>query len=472
MSRPCDLAILGSGPGGYAAAMAASRRGLRVALIERGPIGGVCLNVGCIPTKALIAVAHRWRDVQRAGAYGIRIAGAELDFAAVMVRAQRIVGTLRQGLTGLLRRQGIEILSGEASFEDAHTLRIIHERNTVSLVADRLLVATGASPSPGPWQFDGQRLLSYRDALNLSALPSSLLIIGGGVIGCEFASCFASFGVTVTIVEQQPQILPTEDSEAVRLIVRSLEARGVKWLTGTTVERLEATPAGVRATLATGELLQAERCLIAVGLRPNSHGLGLESLGIETDHGVSVDEFLLTRQRHIAAIGDCLAGHGLAHLASAEGVLAVRNLCEREPERLDSRHVPRCVYTDPELAHVGITEMAAEVSARVSRFSFAALGKALCDEEPEGPEGFVKLIVEAGSERVLGATIVGTHASSLIHVATLAIQHGLTARQLAGSITAHPTWPEAITEAAGQIYGESLSTIGGVRAPRRASVSG
>lgn len=448
-----DLVVIGSGPGGYAAATAASRRGLRVAVIERAQLGGVCLNVGCIPTKALIAVAQTMRRIHQASALGIRVEGAHLEYDRVLARNLRIIARLREGLASLLRHHRIELISGEAIFDDPHTLRVTQDGRTMGVSAERFVIATGASPSAGPWQFDGDRVLSYRDLLALASLPQSLLIIGGGVIGCEFASCFASFGVPVTLVEQQPALLFAEDQEAVRLLVRSLQARGVTIHTGTTVTTLTASSDGVRATLSSAQTIHAQRCLIAIGQQPNSHGLGLESLGVQTDHGIRVDERLFTSQSHMAAIGDCVAGHGLAHWASAEGLLAVRNLCERTATSLDPRLVPRCIYTDPELAHVGAVDSPTGGPVRVSRFSFATLGKALCDE---GPEGFVKLLVDESTDTVRGATIVGVQASSLIHLAVLAMQHGLTARQLAQSITAHPTWPEAVSEAAAQVYGEAL----------------
>jgi len=479
MSRQYDLAIIGSGPGGYAAALAARRKGLRVALIEREQWGGVCLNVGCIPTKALIAVAQTMRRIQQAARLGIRVEGATLDYPTVLARTHRIITQLRQGLTRLLRHHKVELISGEAAFEDPHTLRITHEHETFALSAHAFIIATGARPSAGPWAFDGNRLLSYRDLLALPSLPSSLLILGGGVIGCEFASCLSSFGVQVTIVEQEPAVLPMEDPEAVGVLAQRLQARGVTLLTQTTVQSMSPTPEGVRVTLSdapalsgraeevhgsqkggAGQGLSVERCLIAIGQHPNSQGLGLEPLGIRTGDGVGVNEFLLTSHPHLAAIGDCLAGHGLAHLASAEGVLAVHNLFETPPASLDYHAVPRCIFTDPELAQVGVLEREAPDTMRVSRFSFAALGKSLCDEEPEG---FVKLLVDPATDKVLGATIVGAQASSLIHLACLAIQHGLTARQLARSITAHPTLPEAFSEAAAQIYGEALYSAVGSR---------
>ena len=457
MPRDYDLAVVGSGPGGYAAALTAARRGLRVCLIEREHWGGVCLNVGCIPTKALLAVAQFLRRLRQARELGVVVQGYELDYPAVIARTARIIATLRRGMVELLRREGIGLVTGSAAFESPHQLVVSHEGRSQRLDAERIILASGGRAASGPWTFDEERLLSYRGLLALPSLPPSLLIIGGGVIGCEFASCLCAFGVKVTLVEQEAQILPTEDPEAVRALARRLEAEGVAILTNTTVQRLEPSASGVSATLADGARLAAQRCLIAIGQQPNIESLQLAAASVASGRGVSVDAFLRTSQPHIAAIGDCLEQHGLAHWASAEGALAVRNLLGDPPESLDAHGVPRCVFTDPELAHIGPLASALEGSVRVSRFSFGALGKSHCDEETEG---FVKLLVDPATDRVRGATIVGAHASSLIHYAVLAVHHGLTAKQLARTITAHPTLPEALTEAAAQFYGESLYTAG------------
>ncbi len=454
MSRTCDLAVVGSGPGGYAAALTAARRGLRVCLIEREQWGGVCLNIGCIPTKALLSVSHLLRRVRQAHRLGITVHGYELDYPAVRARNERIVTTLRRGLTDLLHREGVELVAGTAAFDSPQRLIVTHEGHPQPLEAKRIVLATGARPLSGPWTFDEQRVLSYRGLLSLPQLPASLLIIGGGVIGCEFASVLSVFGTTVTIVEQQPQLLPAEDPEAVRWLTRRFETEGVTVLTGTTVSRLERSSAGISATLSNGTQFEAERCLIAIGQQPHIDSLRLEAASVRAGRGVEGDAWLRTSQPHIAAIGDCIEGHGLAHWASAEGTRAVRNLLGDPPESLDPLDVPRTVFTDPELAHIGLLESQAREAVRVSRFSFGALGKSHCDEETEG---FVKLLVDPATDRIRGATIVGAHASSLIHYAVLAIHQGVTAKQLARTITAHPTLPEGITEAAASLYGESLA---------------
>lgn len=460
------MAVIGSGPGGHAAALTAARRGLRVGLIERGAVGGVCLNVGCIPTKALVAVAHLIRTLQRAGAMGVAVHGYDVDYPAVLARSERIITTLRRGITDLLRREGVELVNGGASFEGPHRLAVTREQQTQVVEAERIVLAVGARPLPGPWTFDEERLLSYRGLLSLPSPPRTLLVIGGGVIGCEFASCLSAFGTQVTIVEQQSQLLPTEDPDAVRWLTRRLASYGVAILAGVTVQRLERSPTEVTATLSNGALVKAERCVIAIGQQPNLESLRLPAAAVAHGRGVTVDAALRTSQSHIAAIGDCVDGHGLAHWASAEGAMAVRSLLGGPCEPLGADEVPWCVFADPEIARIGPVQSQAGERVRASRFSFGALGKSHCDEETEG---FVKLLVEEGTDRVVGATIVGANASSLIHYAVLARRHGLTAKQLANTITAHPTMPEAITEAAASLYGESLCVAARATAetPRR-----
>ncbi|MBI3010578.1 MAG: dihydrolipoyl dehydrogenase [Candidatus Omnitrophica bacterium] len=453
MALECDLAVIGSGPGGCAAALAGARRGLKVKIIEKAAWGGVCLNVGCIPTKAFLTVAAAIRRIRHAGQLGIRIGDCSIDFAAVCARTEKIVSTLSQGLTALLRREGIELVTGEAHFDSPHRLVIQHERNTDTLDARWIVIAAGARAVSGPWTLDEQRLLSYRGMLAQKQIPSSILVIGGGVIGCEFASLWSALGTSVTLVEQQPQLLPGEDADVVRWLTRHLQADGVNVLTGATVKDLTATAAGVKAVLSTGSLVSVDRCLVAIGQQPSIESLQLDRAGIQIGRGITVDAFCRTSQAHIAAIGDCIEGHGLAHWASAEGTRAVGNLLADPLESVDPLEVPHCVYTDPEIARVGLVQSQAAEPIKVSRFSFAALGKSHCDEETDG---FVKVLVDPQTGQLRGAAIVGTQASSLIHHAALAIRHSLTARQLMRTITAHPTLSEGLTEAAAALYGESL----------------
>jgi dihydrolipoamide dehydrogenase len=451
--RAYDLAVVGSGPGGYAAALSGARRGLRVCLIEREQLGGVCLNIGCIPTKALLSVARFIRRLEQARQMGVTLHGYDVDYRAIRARGERIVTTLRRGLVDLLNRERVELISGTASFEHQTQLLIERDGAIERLRAERVILASGAKPLAGPWVMDERTTCSYRGLLLREDLPRSLLVIGGGVVGCEMASCFSAFGSSVTIVEQQPQLLPCEDPEAVRWLTRRFQSQGIKVFTQTTIEQLSPSSTGVAAILSSGARIDAECCLVAIGQRPNIQSLRLEAAGVSHGVGVTVDSSLCTSQSHISAIGDCLEGHGLAHLASAEGALAVRHLLGDPTSALEARDVPRCVFTEPEIAQVGLLDSQAVASRRVSRFSFGALGKSHCDDDTEG---FVKLVVEPSTDRILGATIVGSHASSLIHAAVLAIHHGLSAKQLSRTITAHPTLPEALTETAAHLYGESL----------------
>ncbi len=462
-----DLVVVGSGPGGTAAALAAARRGLRVAIVERGAVGGVCLNVGCIPTKALVSVAHLWRRIENAGRMGIQIQSPPvLDWPEVMARNSRIVSTLRTGLTDLLKREGVDLIEGTAHFENAHTLVVDQPNGSLRLLPKRLVLAVGAKPISGPWTLDEKRVLSYRGMLERRKRPDSLLIVGGGVIGCEFASIFAAFGTRVTILEQQDQILPSEDPEIVRWLIRRLETSGVEILTSTAIQRLEPLAEGVEAQLSNDTSVRAEAVLVAIGYQPNLEALNLAAAGIQTDRGIVVDQALRTHAAHIAAIGDCLNGRGLAHWASAEGHLAVQNLLDGSAQPLAAHLVPRCVYTDPEIASIGRPTLPAE-GIRVTRLSFGAIGKSVCDDETDG---VVKLAVETATDSIVGASIIGNGASALIHPLVLAMHHGLTAKQLARTITAHPSLPEAVTETAAHVYGASLCASGRTAGrPSRAS---
>lgn len=458
-----DLLVIGAGPAGYVGALHGAALGARTAVVEPGPVGGTCLNRGCIPTKTLSATAEVLNTVRRAAEYGIEVGEVRVDFAKAMARQRQVVDRLRRGIQFLFKKQGVELLAGTARFADPHRLVLAGPDGTEArLEADRILVATGSRPAvPAAFGYDGEQVLTSDEALALPELPKSLVILGGGVIGCEFASFFATLGTKVSIVELMETILPPLDREVSAAVHSALKKRGVAIHTGVQATAVEKTAQGVRLVLNTGAVVEGERLLVSVGRRAATDGLALERAGIATTPRgeIPVDERMLTSVPHIGAAGDVIAGrYKLAHTASREATVAVDNLLGRAA-RMDYRAVPGVVFTSPEAAGVGLTEAEAlswaeregksAGAVRTGKFSFVANGKALAGGEYEG---FVKVV--AGPEgEILGAHIVGPHASDLVAEATLAIQNGLRLEDLRRTIHAHPTLAEAIWDAAEAIPG-------------------
>ena len=462
-----DLIAIGAGPGGYTAAIRARQRGARVLLIEEEALGGICLNHGCIPTKALVACADLVRRVRQAEEFGISTAPPRIDYARMLARNGAIIGRLRDGIQHLVTARGVELRMGRAQFVDPHQLRIDSGGAVETVTGAHVILATGAAPRPLPdLPFDGQRILSYKDLLTQSTLPARMLIIGGGSIGCEFASLLHEFGTAVTLVEQQPSLLPGQDADIARRLLLSLERRGVAVHVGTTVTNIRVASRGVSAALSTGEAVDVTHVLVAVGQMPRVGGLNLEAAGVRTQRqGVPVDPLLRTNMPHILAIGDLVGEHGLAHVASYEGVRAAENLFGQAAPR-DYRVVPNCIFTYPEIASVGLSETEARAAGayavKTSAFQMGALGKSQAIGETEG---LVKLIGDERTGELLGGVIIGHQASSLIHVLTLALQVRAPMQSLASVITAHPTLPESISEAAAAFFGEAIHVL--ARAPRR-----
>ena len=456
------LIIIGGGPGGYVAAIRAAQLGFRVTLIEEKHLGGVCLNWGCIPTKALLRNAEVVRLLGEGKTFGFSVEGVEVDYAAAVRRSRKVAARLVKGVALLMRKNGIEVIEGRGRLADAQTVVVqLNEGGERRLEGRFIILATGARARLIPGlEADGERILTARHALERRTLPKSAIIIGAGPIGLEFATVWRSYGVPVTVVEMMPHLLPSEDAEAAAVLARALKRQKVKVMTSTRVEAVEPTAEGVRVQVsgAKGEqALEAEIALVAIGVRPNSEGLGLEAVGVETERGwVKVDGHMRTTVPHIFAIGDLNGLMPLAHAASAQGILAVETMAGMERPPFDRLAVPRGTYTSPQVASFGLSEAQAREAGyevRVGTFPFLPNGKALALGETQG---FVKIVADARSQKLLGAVIVGPEATELLPEVVLAYREGLSPEAIATTIHAHPTLNEALMEAAHAVFGKPI----------------
>ncbi len=460
MGNKVDITVLGGGPGGYVAAIRAAQLGRSVALIERGAVGGVCLNEGCIPTKSLLAGAEVLELARRSAEFGVRIASVEPDVPAMFDRKDAIVARLRGGVEKLLEKRGVEIVRGDGELAEPGLVRVAGSEGERVISSDSVILATGSSPIVPPgFPYDGVRVITSREALELRELPATMLIIGTGAVGCEFAGLFSALGVEVTLVEMLPEILPGEDVSAVRLLKSAFKRSGVKVRTNARVEALEIVGDAVRASLASDETVEAEIALLAIGRRPAVGAPWIAARGIETvDGAVRVNDRMETSVDGVYAIGDLVGGWLLAHVASREGIVAATVAAGGEA-RMDYRAVPRCTFTRPEIASVGVTEADAGESGielDIGRFPFAASGKALAGGDATG---FVKLFAEKGSGVVLGGVVVGPHASDLMHEIGVAVTARLTIDDIAAVIHAHPTLGESVMEAAEAAHGMAIHSL-------------
>ena len=448
--KQSGIVILGGGPGGYVAAIRASQLGAKVTLVEKDTLGGTCLNRGCIPTKALLHSVEILESVRSGKSYGIDVGNINIDFVTIMSRKNNVVKTLTNGVQYLMKSNSIEVIKGTGKLVSPTEIEIDSGQQE-SVKAGKVILTPGSIPSVVPISgVGGSGVITSDEALQLSEIPQSLLIIGGGVIGVEFATVFAKLGTEVTVVEMLPQIIPIEDQELAIALRRVLERDGIKIFTSTQVKEIEDGPEGNKVLLVKaeeGELkLEAKLVMVAVGRRPNTAGLGLEEIGIKLEQGaIIVNDRMETNIPGIYAAGDAIGGIQLAHVASAEGEVAAENALGKEA-KIDYRAVPRCIYTMPEVAAVGLTEAQAKHEGRdikIGKFPFTANPRALIMGQPGG---FLKVVSDALSEEIIGFHIFGPHATELIAEAVLAMKVGATVADVSATIHAHPTLTEAMRE--------------------------
>ncbi|MGB5293992.1 MAG: dihydrolipoyl dehydrogenase, partial [Thermoanaerobaculia bacterium] len=455
MAEQRDLVIIGSGPGGYVAAIRAAQLGLKVSVVEKDPVfGGTCLHRGCIPTKALLRTAGMLDEIRSAERFGIEVASPSLDLEKAQAFKQQVVDKSAKGIEYLFKKYGVEGGRGRGRLVGSHEVEVAGEGGTTTFEARHILIATGSVPRQLPFlPTDGKRVLSSDDLLEVSNVPSSLVVLGAGAVGCEFASIFNSFGTEVVLVEMLPRVLPLEDEEISRQLQRSLKKRGIKIHTGSRLKDAVLTDSGLEIEIdredGGGKSLTAEALLMAVGRAPVTSDLGLEALGIRLNRGyVEVNELMQTDVPHIYAIGDVVDTPWLAHVASAEGILVAEHLAGRHVRPIDYDRIPAVTYCEPEVASVGLTEAQAierGYEVTTGKFPFTALAKAAIEGHTEG---FVKIVRETRYDELLGVHIIGRHATDLIAEACVALQVESTTEELFRTIHAHPTLSEAVAEAA------------------------
>ncbi|MFZ5862791.1 MAG: dihydrolipoyl dehydrogenase [Nitrospirota bacterium] len=457
------LLVLGGGPGGYVAALRAAHLGARVTVIESRGLGGTCLHRGCIPTKALVATADVLRTVRRANEFGVQVSDrVGVDLAAVVARKQRLVQAQTQGIEHLCKSAKVVLVRGVGALTGPRSA-VVRDAEGASRVieSDAVIVATGSEPArPALFPFDGDRVLTTDDALDLACLPESLVIVGGGVTGCEFACIFRALGAQVTVIEQFPRVVASEDEAVSALLLREMKKQGITVRLGTGVTRVEASERGVRVDVSSGESVNAERVLVAVGRSLNSAGIGADAVGLRVGARgeVVVNDELETGVDGVWAVGDVIGRKQLAHAASAQGEVAAERVMGRSA-RMDWERIPAGIFTAPEIGSVGLTETQARASGRaisVGEFPFRGLAKAHMLGEIAG---FVKVVATEDTGEVLGVHIIGPHAAELIHEAVVALRAGASADDVARAIHVHPTLAEVVREAAAAVRGDAVHAV-------------
>jgi dihydrolipoamide dehydrogenase len=454
-----DIAIIGAGPGGYTAAIRASQLGLRTVIIEKDAVGGLCLNWGCIPSKALLYCAEVLNLVQRGPEFGVTIEGVSADLGAAVDRSREIVGRFVSGVETLLKQNKVTFVQGTARLTSPTSISVSPAGQIIA--AKNIIVAAGGvSRSLPNVAIDGNRVITSREALALRERPASIVIVGGGPIGVEFAYLYRSYGADVTIVELLPNLLPNEDEDISRQLERSFKAQGIRVLTGAKVESVSVRENGASVTVSNGEQqeqIEAERVLIGVGFGPATEGLGLEEAGVELERGwVKIDGFCQTSVPTIWAIGDATGRLMLAHVASHQGTVVVEKIAAKDPPPLDYDQIPRAVYCQPQVATLGLSEEQAKergLDVRTGRFPFRANGKAMATGDSEG---FVKLVVDRKTNEIVGYHIIGHNATEMLGEASLGSVMQTTPAALGYAVHAHPTLAEALKEAALAVNGEAV----------------
>ncbi|MBN10049.1 MAG: dihydrolipoyl dehydrogenase [Flavobacteriaceae bacterium] len=457
-----DVIVLGSGPGGYVTAIRASQLGLKTAIIEKESLGGVCLNWGCIPTKALLKSAQVFEYLKHADDYGLTVENYDKDFDAVVNRSRNVAGTMSKGVQFLMKKNKIEVIMGYGTLKAGKKVAVASEDGSETVYeANHVIIATGARARELPsLPQDGKKVIGYREAMTLPKQPKKLIVVGSGAIGVEFAYFYNAMGTDVTIVEYMPRIVPVEDEEISKQIERSFAKSGIKVMTSAEVTKVDTSGKGVKATVKTDkgeEVLSADIVLSAVGIKTNIENIGLEEIGIATDRDkIIVNDFYQTNLPGYYAIGDVTSGQALAHVASAEGILCVEKIAGQHVEPIDYNNIPGCTYCFPEIASVGYTEEQAKEKGyeiKVGKFPFTASGKAQAGGHTDG---FVKVIFDAKYGEWLGCHMIGAGVTDMIAEAVVGRKLETTGHEILKAVHPHPTMSEAVMEAVAAAYDEVI----------------
>lgn len=457
-----DVIVIGSGPGGYVAAIKSAQLGFKTAVVERENLGGICLNWGCIPTKALLKSAQVFNYVSHASNYGVAAQPITPDLEAMVTRSRGVAETMSKGVQFLLKKNNVDVITGTGKVKPGKKVEVINAEGEVAIYeANHIIIATGARSRNLPnLPQDGKKIIGYREAMTLPQLPKSMVVVGSGAIGSEFAFFYQSIGVKVTLVEFMPNIVPNEDEDVSAQISRSFRKMGMKVMTSSSVEKVDIDGDVCHVTIQTKkgtEVVDADIVLSAVGVITNLENIGLEEVGIEVERTkIVVDDYYRTNVEGYYAIGDVVHGPALAHVASAEALVCVEKIAGENPTPVNYKNIPGCTYTTPEVASVGMTEKAAKEAGHeilVGKFPFTASGKATA---AGSRDGFIKIIIDAKTDLILGAHLCGDNVTEMIAGLVVARQNGLTAKQVAGSVHPHPTLSEAIMEAIEQAYGKAV----------------